>query len=407
MPTFKINALGRQGDGIADGPVFVARALPGEIVEGDPVDGRIATPKIVEPSGDRVKPPCRHFKTCGGCLMQHASDPLLATWKQDIVREALQAEGLDIPMRDIAVSPAKSRRRAKYAARRTKSGAMAGFHTRGSDALVDIQVCPLVDRGLDGAPALARAIAIQGTSRKAEITVHCTATPNGMDVAVEGGRPMDKDLTWHLPQIAIAHNVVRLFWNGELVAQSATATHPIGKAHVTLPPNAFLQATEHGEKILQACVAEAIEGSKHVLDLFSGCGTFALHIAETAPVTAIEGDKGMAKASQEAANHAGLTHPVKALSRDLFRDPLIASELIKFDAVVLDPPRAGASAQIAELAKSSVSKIAYVSCDPATFARDAKVLVNAGYVPQWVQVVDQFRWSAHVELAAQFIRADK
>ena len=407
MAEFKIRALGRQGDGIADGPVFVQRALPGETITGDPVDGRIFAPKIVEPSSDRVKPPCRHFKVCGGCLMQHASDPLLATWKMDIVRDALAAEGVDAPMRDIAVSPPRSRRRAKYAARRTKSGAMAGFHARASDALVDIQDCPLVVPGLDGGPALARELAIEGASRKGEITVHCTATPNGMDVSVEGGKPIDETLTIRLPQIAIDHNVVRLFWDRELVAQSATAKHPIGQAQVTLSPGAFLQATEHGETTLQDCVLEAIKGAKSVLDLFSGCGTFALRIAETAPVTAYEYDKPMTQACQDAANHANLTHPVKALSRDLFGDPLIPAELSKFDAVVLDPPRAGAAAQVAQLAKSDVQTIAYVSCDPATFARDAKILTGAGYVTQWVQVVDQFRWSAHVELAACFVRTDK
>ncbi len=398
----KIKSLGRQGDGIADGPVFVTGALPGEIIEGTPENGRVAQPKILSPSESRVKPICRHFKSCGGCQMQHTDDRTLADWKESIVADALAQVGLSADIRSVVTSPAKSRRRAKYAARRTKSGAMAGFYGRASDTIVDVVDCPLVAHALDEAPALCRALAVIGASRKGALSVLCTVVEGGLDVMVDGGKPLDPEMRIKLPQIATQFGVVRLIWSNELVAQTAPPQVTLGTAEVPLPPGAFLQATLHGQEALQACVLEATNGASRVLDLFAGCGTFALSIAGTAPVTAIEGSKDMAKALQQGANHAGLRHPVQSLSRDLFKDPLTSVELAKFEAIVLDPPRAGALAQVKQIAQSQVASLAYVSCDPASFARDAKELTDAGYALEWVQVVDQFRWSSHVELAAKF-----
>ena len=407
MQELEVTALGRQGDGIAEGPVFVPGGLPGEHVSGVIEDGRLTGVRILVPSSDRVKPPCRHFKTCGGCQMQHASDALVADWKLGLVTDALHRQGLSTELRGIETSPPGSRRRARFAARRTKSGAMAGFHARGSDTIVDVQDCALVAPPLARGLELARELAVAGASRKAELGVHCTVTADGLDVAVDGGKPLDRELEVELPQIATRHGVVRLTWDGELVAQSTPPRHRVGRADVILPPGAFLQATEHGESVLQACVLEATEGASSLADLFAGCGTFALRLAEHGPVTAVEGDQAMTIALQQAANRAGLPYPVQALTRDLFHEPLTVEALEKFDAVVLDPPRAGAAAQVEQLAGSEVPIIAYVSCDPASFARDAATLVRGGYNLDWVQVVDQFRWSAHTELAARFSRRHK
>lgn len=404
MTEYKIRALGRQGDGIAEGPVFVPRALPGEVVSGTVEGDRLVNPRILEPVSDRVSPPCKHFKACGGCQMQHASDAVVEAWKLDIVITALRAHGFEPDMRTVETSPARSRRRAKFTARRTKSGAIAGFHGQASDTVIDVQDCVLVTPTLAAGVELARALAIVGGSRKAELSVHCTEVQGGLDVAVSGGKPLDSDLRNALPSLAVQHSVVRLTWANELVAQTSPPLHRIGRANVAVPPGAFLQATEHGEAVLQRSVLEATQGCSHVADLFAGCGTFALRLAETGPVTAIEGDKAMTRALQDAANHADVTYPIKAQSRDLFDDPLMPAELEKFDAVVLDPPRAGAAAQVAQLADSAVPVIAYVSCDPASFARDANSLSSGGYELDWVQVVDQFRWSPHVELAARFTR---
>lgn len=404
MAQLTIRELGRQGDGIADGPIFVARTLPGEVVEGDVQDGGVASPRIVTPSEDRISPACKHFKTCGGCRMQHASDPLLALWKTGVVKDALKREGLDASLRDILTTPPRTRRRAKFAARRTKSGAMAGFRGRGSHTLVDVVDCHLITSDLAKCLPFARAATRLGGSRKGEMAFQTTATPNGLDVAVSGGKPLDDTLRRQLPQLATEHDVLRLTWDGELVAQSEPPLQIIGQAKVNIPPGAFLQATMHAETALQASVREIVQDAKEVADLFSGCGTFALDLAQYARVRAFEGDKSMTRACQDAANNAGLRFPIKAVTQDLFQDPVTSAELNHFDAVVLDPPRAGALAQCKELAKSEVATIAYVSCDPTSFARDVSVLVKAGFSLDWVQPVDQFRWSAHVELAAKLTR---
>ncbi|MEP4196302.1 MAG: methyltransferase [Aliishimia sp.] len=401
MEEVTITHLGRHGDGVADGPTYVPRALPGEIVKGLRKDDVLGDIRIVEPSQDRVSPPCRHFKACGGCNMQHVSDPLVAQWKEGIVKTALEMNHLETTTRAILTSPDRSRRRAKYAARRTKSGAMAGFHGRASGTIVDIQDCPLVENGLQSAPEVARALAEIGGSRKAELSVQCTVTLDGLDVAVEGGKPLDQTLIQTLPVAMTRFGMARLTWNGELVAQNAAPRHKIGSVDVILPPGAFLQATDHAEQMLQACVVEALGNATKVADLFAGCGTFALHLAQTRPVYAVEGDEAMTRALQDAANRSNLTYPVTSATCDLFRNPLYPDELKAFDAVVLDPPRAGAIAQVEQIAQAQVPVIAYVSCDPGSFVRDAAILVEAGYVLDWVQPIDQFRWSSHVELAAR------
>jgi len=399
---YEIKTLGRQGDGVADGPIYVPRALPGEHVEGVVEDGRIASPKIVRPVAERIAAPCRHFKSCGGCTLQHANDDFVQNWKRSVVEEALRSQAIDPPVRsEVLTSPAQSRRRAKITARRTKTGAIAGFYGTRSHALIDVQSCELVTPGVAKGFELARAVSVLAGSRRAEISVFVTDLPDGLDVNVEGAKPLDGELRVKLPSLARRCGCVRLTWEGELVAQSAPARAMIGQAWVELPPGAFLQVTKDGEIALQSHVAEIVKGARRVADLFSGCGTFALKLAEKARVTAVEGDSSMVAALQVASNSASDLHPIKVHARDLFRDPLPASELSNFDAIVLDPPRAGASAQCIEIAKSDVPVLAYVSCSPESFARDAATLIRGGYRLDWVQVVDQFRWSAHIELVAQ------
>jgi 23S rRNA (uracil1939-C5)-methyltransferase len=400
---FTVKALGRQGDGVVDGPLYVSGALPGEVITGR-IDGdRIKDMRIQTPSEHRVKPPCKHFKACGGCALQHGSDAFVADWKREIVLRALEQQGVQAEIIEhVETSPASARRRVKLTARRTKSGAIAGFMGQNSHDLVDVTNCVMLDARLKTAPNFARALARVGASRKSAIEVHVTAASAGMDVSVSGGKPLDTALQEALPALTMEHNCVRLTWNGELVAQSAPAEHLIAGTPISLPAGAFLQATDHGETSLQRLVRDMVQGAGQIADIFAGLGTFALSLADLAPIHGYEGEKPMLAALQKAANHAGLKFPIKAVQRDLFRDPLQPDELNKFDAVVLDPPRAGAVAQVAQLAKSKVAVIAYVSCEPVSFARDAAVLTGAGYVLDYVQVVDQFRWSTHVELAARF-----
>lgn len=410
MEQVTIDRLGYQGDGIAPGPVYVPGALPGEVVEGEISGGVMAAPKIVTPSDQRVKAPCRHAKSCGGCALQHASDDFVAGWKVDVVRNALSAQGIAAPMRLILTSPPQSRRRAVFAARRTKKGALVGFHGRASDTIVEIPDCRLLRRELMAALPVVEALAVQGASRKGALAVTVTLSTDGLDVAVAGGKPLDGPLQLELAQLCERRGLARLAWDDEVIALSRPPAQRFGAALVVPPPGSFLQATAEGEAALVAAVREIVGGARRVADLFAGCGTFALPLAERAEVHAVEGDRAMTQALDAGWRRAQGLKKVTTEARDLFRRPLMPDELspftAPFEAVVLDPPRAGAEAQVEQLAQARVPVIAYVSCNPVTFARDAARLVAAGYRLNWVQVVDQFRWSAHVELAAAFTLAD-
>lgn len=404
MTEYKIQRLGHQGDGIAQGPFFAPLTLPGEVITANAEGQTLCDVKIITPSADRVSPPCRHFKSCGGCQVQHANDAFVADWKLGIVRHALDAHGLETDLRPIQTSPPSSRRRATFAARRTKKGALVGFHGRASGVIVEIPDCQLLlPEVMKGIPVAER-LAIVGTSRKAALAVTVTHSVHGLDVSVRNGKLLDGPLQQELAQLCDQLGLARLSWDGEVIAMRTPPTQPFGRAKVTPPPGAFLQATPHGEASLLAAVKEAVGGAGHVIDLFAGSGTFSLPLSETSAVHAVESDAAMLKALDQGWRMAEGLKPMTTLARDLYRRPLLPDELAKTGAVVLDPPRAGAEAQVAELAKAKVPRIAYVSCNPVTFARDASVLIAAGYTLDWVQVVDQFRWSSHIELAACLTR---
>ncbi|MFA3920035.1 class I SAM-dependent RNA methyltransferase [Ruegeria hyattellae] len=399
---YHIERLGHQGDGVAVGPIYVPRALPGERVSGV-LDGRNLTDiRIEEPSEDRVKPPCRHYRACGGCQLQHASDGFVANWKQEVVRTALAAQGAEADLRPIHTSPAASRRRATLAVRRTKKGALAGFHGRASGVITEIIDCQLLDPALLRAIPVAEALAQLGGSRKGALAVTLTLSDAGLDVAVRGGKPLDGPLELALAQATEHHGLARLSWEDEEIAMRDPPTQHFGTATVLPPPGAFLQATKDGELTLLEAVSEAVGDAKRIADLFAGSGTFSLPLSRKAEVHAVEGDREMTRALDAGWRKASGLKKLTTEARDLFRRPLMPDELAKFDAVVLDPPRAGAEAQVAEIAASRVPVLGYVSCNPVSFARDAKTLIDAGYALNWVQVVDQFRWSSHVELAASF-----
>jgi len=407
-----IDRLGHHGDGIAmagEGagklvPVYAPGCLPGEEVEGDLVKDTLTNIRILTPSPNRVKPPCSHARSCGGCLMQHASDGFVAEWKQGIVVGALAAQGLSATFRPMAISPAQSRRRATLSARKTKGGVLMGFHARASDTLVPVPNCHLLHPDLMASFPALEALVKLGGSRTVEVQLTVTRSLAGADVAVTGGKPLDAPMQMEMARLCEAHKIARLTWNGETVALRAAPVQRFGRALVAPPPGAFLQATAEGEAALLQAVALAIGSARKVVDLFAGAGTFSIPLAERAEVHAVEGEAAMIAALEKGARNAEGLKRLTTETRDLFRRPLEPDEFKGVDAVVIDPPRAGAEAQVAVLAKTAVPVIAYVSCNPATFARDARVLVEAGYRLDWVQVVDQFRWSAHVELAARFSR---
>lgn len=399
-----IDRLGHLGHGIAPGPIYVPGTLPSEVVEGTLDGDRLLDPKIVTPSVNRVKPPCRHARACGGCQLQHASDAFVAGWKQEVVANALSAQGLTAEFLPLMTSPARSRRRATLSARRTKGGVLIGFHARASDTITEIPDCQLLHPGILAAFPGLQALVMAGGSRTTELSLQVTLTKGGPDVVVTGGKPLDANLRLDLARLVETHAFSRLTWDGETVALRDRPALSMGTATVVPPAGAFLQATVEGEAALLHAVKHALGSQKRVVDLFSGVGTFTLPLAETMEVHAFEGDAAMTRALDLAARNTPDLHRISVETRDLFRRPLEPDELRPFTAAVIDPPRAGAEAQTDRLAASTIPLIAAVSCNPVTFARDARALVAAGYRLDWVQVVDQFRWSTHIELVARLSR---
>jgi 23S rRNA (uracil1939-C5)-methyltransferase len=400
-----IERLGHLGDGIAPGPIFAAMTLPGEVVEGDVADGKMSAPRILTPSSDRVKPSCSHYKACGGCGLMHGSDAFVANWKQEVVKNALSGQDMEAEFRPIHTSPSNSRRRAGLAGKRTKNGAMIGFHTRGTRTLIEVPNCQVLHPALKNVTPALKELTVAGASRKAEISFLVTHSLGGVDVVAKGGKPLDGPARIELAQIASKHELARLIWEDDIVCEISAPVQKFGTTQVNPPGGTFLQATEEGERALVEAVLETVSGAKKILDLFSGCGTFSLPLAQNAEVHAVEGEASMLEALDRGWRFDTGLKPVTTEARDLFRRPLLPDEFKGFDAVVIDPPRAGAEAQITEVAASGVKLVAMVSCNPVSFARDAAVLNAAGYVLEWVQVVDQFRWSSHVEIVAKFTKA--
>ncbi len=404
LPELTIKRLGHQGDGIAEGDIFAPFTLPGEVVMGEVSGNRMAAPTILTPASERVKPPCPHFKSCGGCALQHASDAFLADWKTGIMQAALGAQGLTAGFLPIVTSPVRSRRRATLAGRRTKKGALVGFYGRGSDVIMPIASCTLLHPDIIAAIPRLEQIVTLAASRKGKVNVAVTYSPTGLDVDIGGAKAADGPLLAKLGAVCRQLGFARLSWNGEVIATRTPPAQMFGTALVTPPPGGFLQATEAGQAALTGAVLAAIGPAKHVADLFAGCGTFTLPLAERAEVAAYEADAAALNALDRGWREASGLKRVTSEARDLFRRPLLPTELEIFAAVVIDPPRAGARAQAEMLAQSAVKRIAFVSCNPVTFARDAAILTKGGYRLEQVQIIDQFRWSPHVELVAGFSR---
>ena len=406
-----ITHLGHRGDGVADtpaGPVYVPYTLPGEAVTVEPVPGHPDRRHLVhvdKPSHERATPVCKHFGQCGGCAIQHWSLAEYHLWKRSLVVEALEHAGLIAPVEPLIDAHGQGRRRATLHARRgTHDLLEVGFTAPRAHHIIAIDRCPILTPALDGAVQTAWAIAEILKPANKPLDIHVTATDSGMDVDVRGSGPLSAGRTTALAGLAEKHKLARLTRHGELVAQRSQPTLKVGRAHVPLPPGAFLQATAEGEAALARLVLGHVGAPKRVADLFAGIGTFALRLAEVARVSAADLEASAIKALERAAQTTSGLKPVEAIARDLFRRPFMAAELKAFDAVVFDPPRQGAEAQARELAKSKVPTVVAVSCDAATFARDARILVDSGYKLTSVTPVDQFRYSPHVELVAKFAR---
>jgi 23S rRNA (uracil1939-C5)-methyltransferase len=399
-----IAAMGRQGDGVAETPggrVHVAFTLPGERVEIARDGERGTLLNVLEPASQRIAPVCRHFGTCGGCALQHwNAEPYLA-WKRSLVIDALAREGISAEVAATVPAHGAGRIRAVFHAGRGEKKDAVGFAKRRSYEIVAIEECPVLDPKLEAALPVARELAKILLSVGKPVDLHVTLAERGFDIDIRGPGKLAKETEKKLVTFAAARKILRLSLHGAPLALLMPPTHLAGTARVNFPPGPFLQATAEGERVLAEKVMQAGEGAKSAADLFCGIGTFALRLAGKSKVAAFDNHEPSILALREAAKSPGLK-PVTASTRDLFRWPLVRDELKAFDFVALDPPRQGAEAQARELAQSKVKKIAYVSCDADSFARDAKILLGGGFTLREVTPVDQFRYSPHVELVGVF-----
>lgn len=412
MLELEITELGASGDGIGtlDGTrYYVPYTLPGDYVQIDGLEKKgngfsANLVDIVTPSADRNAPKCRHFGTCGGCSLQHVGDTELANWKQERISHALRKVDIeDVSVSSTITSPEKSRRRVDFVAAKRKKGVMIGYHLRRSSQIFDVGECPLIAPEILNLVKPLRAMlpTIMPRSSKARLTL--TVTMNGLDLLITAGFALDLEARETLSNFAQANKLCRICWHdeSEKLLEQISAIHPaeikIGSKKGLLPPGGFLQATLDGQETLIKLMQETLPENIRILDLFSGCGSFSLPAAHTAKaVHAVEGDEELIFALQNASNKYMLS--ITTETRDLFRNPLAPYELNKFDAVIIDPPRAGANAQAIEIASSDVKHVIFISCNPASYARDVKVLVEGGYRLKTVIPIDQFRWSSHVEL---------
>jgi 23S rRNA (uracil1939-C5)-methyltransferase len=392
----QIQALGQRGEGIAEingQRVYVPFTLPGEMAEIDVEGERGTLIELLAPSESRAEPFCPHFGICGGCQLQHLDPPSYAAFKRGLVETALSHANIDVPVGDLVDARGQGRRRATMHA--SKAG--AGYMSLRSHHIHDIELCPILVPALAKAPLIARAV----HASLGDCDVSFTATATGIDVAVKAEKKIRPE---KLAPIVQRFALARLTLNGETVLQGQVPMIKMGKAAVELPPGSFLQATARAEEALSELVLAGVKGAKSVVDLFCGMGPFALRVAEKAKVYATDADKPAIATLIKAWRGVQGLKVVTAERRDLFREPMTQFELNTYDAAIIDPPRAGAEAQTRELAKSKIKTVVSVSCEPKTFARDAAILIEAGFKLESVTPVDQFAYSTHVEVVGVFRR---
>jgi 23S rRNA (uracil1939-C5)-methyltransferase len=414
MPvTLTIESLGAQGDGLAQHEgrkVFVPLTLPGETVTAELSGDRAKVIEITNPAPDRALPRCSHYGECGGCALQHAPEQQYLAFKHAHVTAALSFQKIDTPVDPVIPVPPRTRRRAVFAAHRAGKAIHVGFHGRRSHTIIPIRDCAVITPGLQALlPKLERLAAIAAPPKDA-LTITALDTATGFDIALTGvPKAFSADARVKLIQTAGELGLARISINGETAMERTPPTLRAGAAHLTPPPGGFLQACESSEAAMLSLVKEAVGEARRIADLFSGSGTFSLPLASTATIHAVESDEAALAALDRAARKTqtpkgeGLK-PVTTEKRDLFRRPLTKEELKRFDAVVIDPPRAGAEDQSRQLAQSSVKRIAMVSCNAASFARDLRLLLDGGYKLKRITPIDQFLWSPHIEIVAHLQR---
>jgi 23S rRNA (uracil1939-C5)-methyltransferase len=400
-----IVALDARGEGVAGNGAIVPGALPGERVLAEVEGRRAELVEILQPSPQRAKPFCRWYGRCGGCAAQHMSLELYREWKRGLVVEALKRARVDAEVGPLVDAHGAGRRRATFHARFPHAGPdEVGFMRVRSHEIVSVDACPLFAAQMAGAIPAARALAgdLRGLGKPLDISV--TAALDGLDVDLRGSGPIDLATTRKLTRTAEALDLARVSNHGGVVVERRAPRVAFGEALVTLPPGGFLQATEAGEAELAAFAEAALADTKKVADLFCGAGAFALRLARRREVFAADSDAAAIAALERGAATAQGLRRIVAETRDLVHRPLRPDELATFDGALFDPPRAGAEAQAHEFAASALPLVVAISCNAATFARDARILIDGGFAIGTVTPLDQFRWSPHVEIAAVFRR---
>ena len=391
MTDLKIERVGERGDGLAHGKAF-ARTLPGEVIS--------SSGEVLLSSPDRITPFCPVFEACGGCKLQHWSLEPYQAWKVGLLAQALKAQDIETKLNPIIDAHGLGRRRVTLHVRQVNGAWVAGFMAEKTHAVVALDACPILEQKLQNAPQIAR----QFGALLGACDVSITAADNGLDVAVKAERKLADKVMSGFEVLMQRHNILRVSINGLALAQIAPPATQMGKAQVQLPIGSFLQATLLGQETLAMLLEPHLKKAKTVLDLFCGVGPFTFAMAEKHKVHGIDADKSSIAMLQNAVRFVTGLKPITAASQDLFINPLVPAELNEYDAVVFDPPRAGAEAQCRNIAKSKVKTVIAVSCDVQTFARDAKILIGGGYVLKEVTPVDQFKYTPHLEMVGAFTR---
>ncbi len=408
LQELSVIALDEHGHGVAANGATVPGALPGERALAKLDGKRAELIETLDPSPERAEPICEWFGTCGGCVAQHMSAPLYHAWKRGLVVEALEREGVSAKVEPLVDAHGAGRRRATFHARFPHGQPdEVGFMRARSHDIIAIDACPLFSSGMAGAIPAARALSgdLRGLMKPLDIAV--SATLDGLDVDLRGSGPLGREEARKLARTADKLDLARVSNHGEIVIERRPPRVAFGDALARLPPGGFLQATEAGEAWLADFGERALGDARRVADLFCGSGAFALRLARRREVFAVDADPAAVSALTRAAATMPGLRKLEAETRDLFRRPLQAQELAAFDAALIDPPRAGALEQARALAASHLPLVVSISCNAAAFARDARILIDGGFQVESLTPLDQFRFSAHVEIAAVFRRAKK
>lgn len=413
-----IARMGSGGDGMAetpDGALHIPGALPGERIRARPTGrGKAVLEAVLDASAERVTPPCPHVADgCGGCALQHWDLGAQARWKRQRLADALARAGFaDAPVAETVVTPTNSRRRADLALRRAPDGSIAiGFHARGSTEVLNLRECHILDPSLFALLAPLRVVLRRLSALSRDGSAVVNLLDSGPDILLRTDKALDATGRRLLAAFAQQMGIPRIAWaQGDKLHETAAQSGPVrlmlGEVEVAPPPGAFLQASPEGEAGIIAAVMAGLPAKLPVrpklLDLYAGIGTLSFPLAARGRVTAVEGSAEAVAALDAAARKA--VARVEAVRRDLARQPFLPAELKAFDLVVLDPPYTGAAEQVAQIARSTLRHVIYVSCNPVALARDAAVLRGAGFAVGSATPVDQFRWSAHLESVVSFSR---